>query len=239
MLYNKQDKRAPIIQFFKQSLKGNLRSLKVTRHVDDISSDISSVSIESGTIDNKIQEISQKPKQNKLTLEFKMPKSEKLKLATEKNIVGMAKYGNPLMKTVIKAEEYTSNFDKNWDKLTNKAPVSLRTEKEVIYEKGPRKNVYSKVVSAPFKKEDKDETRAVPAKINTVQKFRSIHVKTGKTVEKELTKVYLFYILFVIYQLKKRLLRSVDVLVYRTWSRSRTAMSYRIIYDFWLVWSLK
>lgn len=185
MLNEKLDKRAPLIEFLRQPSNDKVKSRTVTQDAlamnnDDISSGTSSQSVESSIMNNKIQEITTKPKQNNLAIQFNL-----FKPVTEGIIDNSVKNASSVIKTVIKAEKYNSNF---WNKLVNKAPLNLRTEKE-MYGKGSIRNNYINVINAPFEKTEKDGTRAVPVQPPS----RSIHVNAGTTVEKRPKKVSIFY----------------------------------------------
>lgn len=176
MLLDKQTNRDPFIQLLREAPKKNVKGVvqdPLTEDHDNVLLEISNASDDSGTKGNKLQEMPKKLKQNKLEIEFKLPRLD----SSEKN-------ASPLTGTVIKAEEYSPDF---WDRLAGKAPIHLRKEKLITY--GPLRN-NNNAVSRNFKEQKNHKTKTLVARVPT--KFKSILVKTEKKIEKEPVKVTSF-----------------------------------------------
>lgn len=200
-----------MIQFLRQPTKENVQSVTDTRdHLfednDNISSGTSSEYTESGTKDNKIQETPKIMKHNKISLDVDIPKTGRL--VTEENTLDSSKNSSPITKTVIKTEQYTSDF---WDNFANKAPTVYFRSLRDRHRKERLRNYHNKAVSTSFKSDENDDIRAVPAKAPS--KFKSIHVNMGTTVEKGPVKVTIHFFVFYFYlsfiYSDKNLLRSV------------------------------
>lgn len=187
MLYDKKDiqkkreeKRTPNIEFLKESTRDIFDSETVdttTRDPlsadnDNVSSDTISGSVERGTKDNEIKE-----KIKKFTPEIEL-KLDNVKLVAEDSIVDMGKKYSPVVKTVIKAEQYSPKF---WEKLAQNEPIHLRTQNEITYGKGMQKKYYSNADMAPSKREERGKTGAVHVKRSS--NIRSI-VVSGVSEEK-------------------------------------------------------
>lgn len=178
MLQDKQEKRAPFIQFLRKPSKDKAKSEKVSHDrlaEHSTSSDSSSESDEIGIKGNEIQEITMEPKQKNYAIEFQLPRLERFSSANN---------SSPVMETVIKTEKYSPNY---WDKLAMKAPINLRTEKVIAYGKEPLRNNYNNAISESLKKQENDQTRAVPAKAPL--KFKTNLDNAGSTIEKGPVKV--------------------------------------------------